>query len=92
MTIDTIAMLAGIKTANLSEVPDPRGRVDHLASKALEHIARQLDPDVQATYNAARPLIDGLIAKHLGHFRIPESAMKATGEVVGKLHTVRKSA
>ena len=91
MTIETICLLAGVKPADLSAVPDPRGRVDHLASKLIENSVKSLPAECQLTYMAARPLIDGLLARHLGHVRIPEEAMKATGDIVTSIER-RKTA
>jgi hypothetical protein len=70
--IDTLAKMAGVKLADLSNPEgDLRGRVDVLASKLIEHgVTVMNDPAMAATYRAARPLIDGAIANALGKFRI----------------------
>ena len=73
----SVAMLArqlDVELADLSQVADPVGRIDFLASKFLEQTARALPPELQMTYHAARPLVDGLIVKHLGgvSVRVPD--------------------
>lgn len=68
-----IGMLAkhlGVELTDLSIVENPEGRIDFLASKAIESTVRSLPPEAQMTYYAARPLIDGLIAKHLGSVQV----------------------
>ena len=91
--LQTLSLLTGIKPADLSEVPDPRGRVDFMASKILERAVAGVGiPDVAATYIAARPMIDGALVKFLGGFRIPEESLKATGSIVQSIQTARKSA
>ena len=92
MSIRALCLMAGVKPADLSDVPDPRGRIDHLASMLLEHAACNLSPDLRATYHAARPLIDGLIAKHLGGIRVPEEAMQQLPKVIEAVQEMRKSA
>jgi|SRR5579863_526209 len=59
-----------VELADLSDVADPEGRIDFLASKIFEQAARALAPELQMTYHAARPLIDGLLVKHLGQVRV----------------------
>lgn len=65
-----IAKQLGFEPADLSSVSDPRGRVDYLASKLIERQVEQLPADLQATYNAARPLIDGYLLANLGKIRL----------------------
>lgn len=70
-----IAKNMGITTADLSTVTDPKGRLDFLASKLIETAAAALPPDVRATYEAARPIIDGFFVQQFGKIRvaIPEA-------------------
>lgn len=58
-----IAQRAGVEMADLSQVDDPIGRVDYLMSRLVERGVRSLAPEAQMTYHAARPLIDGYLAK-----------------------------
>jgi hypothetical protein len=76
--VDMLARHLGVTLADLSEVADPVGRIDYLASKVIEQGVRALAPEVQMTYHVARPLIDGLLAKHLGavSVRVPEEVKK----------------
>ena len=93
LSLKALAMLAGIQPADLSQVDDPAGRVDFLASKVIENGVAQLGGEIpvevvaalQATYRAARPLIDGLLVKHLGMIRIPEESLKVLPEVIKML-------
>lgn len=72
--VEMLARQLGVELADLSMVDDPVGRIDYLASKVVEQAVRALTPEAQMTYHVARPLIDGLFAKHLGHVsvRVPD--------------------
>jgi len=56
----------GVELAGLSQVDNPVGRVDYLASKFIEQGVRAPPPEVQMTYHTIRPLLDGLITQRLG--------------------------
>lgn len=71
LPVSMIAQGLGVDLADLSVVEDPRGRVDYLCSKIVEQAASQLtDPALVATYLTAKPLIDGLLVKHLGMIKV----------------------
>lgn len=65
-----IAKNMGIGMADLSTVTDPKGRLDYLASKLVETAAAALPADVRATYEAARPIIDGFFVQQFGKIRV----------------------
>lgn len=76
--VGLLAKQLGVELTDLSSVSDPVGRIDYLASKVVEQAVRGLSPEVQMTYHVARPLIDGLLAKHLGQvsLRVPDEVRK----------------
>jgi len=77
--IEALTRMLGVEPADLSSVDDPVGRVDFLISKFVEHGVRGLPPEVQATYAACRPLIDGFIASKAGNVRVkvPDGILEA---------------
>lgn len=68
--IATLAKTMGVPTCDLSAVPDPKGRIDYLASKIVEQTVAGLSAELQMTYLAARPLIDGYLNQQLGKVKV----------------------
>lgn len=94
LPVGMLAKLLGVETADLSQVDEPKGRLDFLASKTIEHVVSQLGgggltpkvaDELKATYNAARPVIDGLLVKHLGQVRlnVPQEALQLLQRMKG---------
>ena len=85
MLLDLLVQSMGVTPTSLETVPDPKGRVDYLASKLLEQGSKSLPLDAQQTYQAARPLIDGLLVRYLGGVRIdmPEQLKQAARAAQG---------
>ena len=80
--INMLAKQLQVELTDLSEVENPVGRLEYLASKVVESAVRTLPPEAQMTYKAARPLIDGLFSKHLGQvsIRVPDEVRQLISE------------
>ena len=71
VSVESIAKMMGVELADLTTVDDPQGRVDYLVSRIVDQAVSQMnEPEVVLTYRAAKPLIDGLLVKHLGAVRV----------------------
>ncbi len=78
--VNAIARLMDLEPADLSTVEDPKGRLDYLASRLVDRCAKDLPADLQATYQAARPLIDGYFVKTLGSVKLQVPDAPAQGK------------
>lgn len=68
--VKAIAKHMGIECADLTHVDKPLGRMDYLASQIIAKTVQGLSPELQMTYHAARPLIDGYLQQALGTAKI----------------------
>ena len=86
MDAQILAGLLGIEPADLSTCDNPKGRLDFLASKVVEHSVSQLGhlPEVQATYQNFRPLLDGALVRFLGSVVLPDDAQAVFQRMIAR--------
>jgi hypothetical protein len=73
-TLEAMAAIVkecGLPVADLSSVPDPKGRIDFLASRLIAKGVEAYAPQLAGIHKALSPVVDGLLVATLGDVQVP---------------------